>query len=300
MARTRRDKGEGSIRQRKDGTWEGRYTFTNDDGIKKTKSVYASSQSELKRKLKELIYNMENINDSDWTEETKMTVSEWLDTWVQNYKKNSIAPSTYSSYTSNINEHIRPAIGTIQLQKLRPEHIQKLLNNMGKANSKRSGLSSATIIKVKNIISGAMEQAIKSRIIQFNPTKAVIAPKLEYKEVRVLTEEEQYRFMEACRGHRLEALYLLALATGMRRGEILALTWDCVDFKNQSISVKSSMSRIKDPDTGVSSLVFSEPKTKAGRRKIPILNSMIVVLQDHKKRQQVRHGINIILFFVLL
>ena len=284
MANDRRDKGDGSVRKRKDGTWEGRYTYTNDDGVHKTKSVYGKNQSEVKRKLKDLIFKMENIDESDWTEATNMTVAEWMDTWMQDYKRNSVSPATYSSYTININEHIRPAIGSIQLQKLRPEQIQKLLNNMGKSNSKRPALASATIIKVKNILSGAMEQAIKNRIIQFNPARAVTPPKLEQKEIRILTEEEQGEFMAACKGHRLEALYLFALATGMRRGEILALTWDCVDFENQSITVKSSMSRIKDPDTGITDLRFKEPKTKSGRRKVPIVDSMVDILNAHKER----------------
>ena len=173
-----------------------------------------------------------------------------MDTWMHDYKKNSISPATYSSYRININEHIRPAIGSIQLQKLRPEQIQKLLNSMGKSNSKRSALASATIIKVKNILSGAMEQTIKNRIIQFNPARAVTPPKLE-------------------------------------QDEILALTWDCVDFENQSITVKSSMSRIKDPDTGITDLRFKEPKTKSGRRKVPIVDSMISVLNAHKERQRI-------------
>lgn len=285
MADERRDRGDGSVRQRTNGSWEGRYTFTNNDGVKSTKSVYAPTQTEAKRKLKELIFAMENFDESDWTQPTKTTVGEWMDTWMKEYKKNSVRPATYTSYHLNIETHIRLALGSIELQKLRPEHIQKLLNSMSKANNKRAALAPWTVLKVKNILSGAMEQAIKNRIIQFNPAKAVTPPKLEQKEIRILTEEEQEKFMGACKGHRLEALYLLALATGMRRGEILALTWDCVDFDNQSIAVKGSVSRIKDPDTGITALHFAEPKTKSGRRQVPILDSMVPVLEAHRERQ---------------
>jgi len=91
--------------------------------------------------------------------------------------------------------------------------------------------------------------------------------------------------MGAVAGHRLEALFKLALATGMRRGEILAMSWDCVDFKNKSISVRGSITRVKDPDTGVSGLRYSEPKTKSGRRQVPILPNMVPVLLAHKDRQ---------------
>ena len=115
--------------------------------------------------------------------------------------------------------------------------------------------------------------------------KSAVSPKLDQKEIRILSEGEQNEFLDACKGHRLEALYTLALATGMRRGEILALTWDNVDFGTKSINVKSSVSRIKDPDTKTTSLIFSEPKTKAGRRTVPIVDSLIPILQAHKVRQ---------------
>lgn len=92
-------------------------------------------------------------------------------------------------------------------------------------------------------------------------------------------------FLDACKGHRLEALYTLALATGMRRGEVLALSWDNVNLKTKTITVKSSVSRIRDPDTGKTELLFSEPKTKAGRRSVPIVDSLIPALKAHKERQ---------------
>jgi integrase len=130
-----------------------------------------------------------------------------------------------------------------------------------------------------------LEQAIRNQIIPYNPAKAAVPPKLEQKEIRVLSEAEQKQFMEAVKGHRLEALYKLALATGMRRGEIMALTWDCIDWKNKSISIKGSISRVKDPDTGITALRYSEPKTKSGRRQVPILPNMIPVLLAHKERQ---------------
>ena len=119
----------------------------------------------------------------------------------------------------------------------------------------------------------------------FKIAKASVPPKLEQKDIRILTEPEQQTFMKAVEGHRLEALYKLALATGMRRGELMALTWDCVDFKSNNIAVRGSISRVKDPDTGITALRFSEPKTKAGRRQVPILPNIVPVLKEHKERQ---------------
>jgi len=287
MPSVRRDRGDGSLRQRSNGGWEGRYSYTDETtGKRVNKSVYASSQSEAKRKLKALIKNIENPPEEDeYVKTNNITFGEWLDTWMKEYKKNGVRPATYDSYHHNIETHIRPALGGMELQKIRPDHIQTLLNKMARGTAKNPPLAPWTVLKVKNIISGAMEQAIRNQLIPYNPAKATVPPKLEQKDIRILSAAEQKQFMNAVKGHRLEALYLLALATGMRRGEIMALTWDCVDFKNRSILVKGSVSRVKDPDTGTTALRFAEPKTKSGRRQVPILSNMIPVLQAHKARQ---------------
>ncbi|MCL2496121.1 MAG: site-specific integrase [Clostridiales bacterium] len=288
MSNIRRDRGDGSVRKRPNGSWEGRFSYTDEDtGKRIDKSVYATTQTEAKRKLKELIKQVENMaNDDEYVKPSNLTLGEWLDTWMKEYKKNSVRPATYTSYHHNIEKHIRPALGNVELQKLRPDHIQTLLNSMARGSKTKTPLAPWTVLKVKNILSGALEQAIRNQIMPYNPAKATVPPKLEQKDIRVLTETEQKLFIDALKGHRLEALYLLALATGMRRGEIMALTWDCVDFKNKSIAVKGSISRIKDPDTGITALIYSDPKTKSGRRQIPILPNMIPVLQAHQKRQE--------------
>ena len=289
MSEKRRDKGDGSIRQRPDGKWEGRFSYTdNVTGKRVNKSIYAPTQPEAKRKLKELIKNAEETqNNDEYVTQSNIKLGDWLDTWMRVYKKNSIRPTTYSSYTQSINSHIKPALGNIELQKLRPEHIQTMLNDLSKGSIKKIALAPWTVTKAKNIMSGAMEQAMRNRIIPYNPVKATVSPKLEQKEICVMTEDEQKQFMSALKGHRLEALFLLTLATGMRRGEVMALTWDCIDYENMSISVKGSITRVKDPDTGVTELRYSEPKTKSGRRHIPILPSMLHILHAHKERQDI-------------
>ena len=287
MADNRRDKGDGSIRRRTNGSWEGRFSYTDvNTGKRVAKAVYAPTQTEAKRKLKELISSIENAENGEYVKPSNITLSEWLDTWMKEYKKNSVRPATYSAYHDSIEVHIKPALGSIELQKIRPDHIQSLFNAMSRGSAKKKPLAPWTVIKTKNVLSGALEQAIRNQIIPYNPAKAAVPPKLEVKDIRVLTESEQKTFMEAVNGHRLEALYKLALATGMRRGEILAVTWDCVDWKNKNISVKGSVSRIKDPDTGTTEMRYAEPKTKSGRRQVPILANMIPVLQEHKKRQE--------------
>lgn len=289
MPAERRDRGAGSVRERSNGSWEGRYKYTDEvTGKQLSKSVYAATKAEVKRKLKELIDKIENAppEEDEYVKPSAITFGEWLDTWMKEYKKNGVSPATYNSYHQNIENHIRPALGEIPIQKLRPDHIQTLLNDLTRGKGKKQPpLASWTVIKVKNIISGAFEQAIRNQIVPYNPARASVPPKLEQKDIRILTEEEQKKFMEAVKGHRLEALYLFALATGMRRGEILALTWDCIDMKNLNISVKGSVNRIKDPDTKVSKMIYSDPKTKSGKRQIPVLPNLVPVLLEHKSRQ---------------
>ena len=292
MANNRRDYGSGSIRERPNGSWEGRYSYIDSDtGKRIEKSVYAPTKPEIKRKLKALIKQVENFDknadqsENDYIESNNMKLSEWLDTWMKEYKKGSIRATTYSAYHSSINLHIRPALGSIELQKLRPDHIQKMLNDLSRGSKKKAALTSASVIKIKNILSGALEQAIRNQIIPYNPARATAPPKLVQEEIRIMTVEEQKQFTEALKDHRHEALFKLALATGMRRGEIIALTWDCIDWKNNSINIKGSISREKDPDTGKTELRFAEPKTKHGKRQVPILPNMVPILKAHKERQ---------------
>jgi integrase len=285
MPNGKRDKGDGSIRQRTKSSWEGRYRYKDDFGNLLSKAVFAPTQSEVKRKLKELIKSIENREEEQGIKPNDLLLGEWLDIWLKDYKKSSISPVTYYTYHLNVEHHIRPALGNVELQKVKPHHIQKLLNDMGKKTPKREAYNPWTILKVKNILSGAFEQAIRNQMLLVNPVRATVSPKMEQAEIRILTRYEQAEFLNACKGHRLEALYNLALATGMRRGEILALSWDSVNLDTKSITVKTSVSRVKDPDTKKTQIIFNEPKTKAGRRSVPIVDSLIPILIAHRERQ---------------
>jgi len=289
MANYRQGYGDGSLRKRKDGGWEARYSYNDDEtGKRVTKSVYASTQAKVKEKLAELKERIENPPDPKEEERKKLselTLGDWLDTWLKEYKKNSVRATTYTNYFLAIENHIRPELGNMQLNKIRPDHIQKFLNDMSDGKVRDMPLAPWTVQKAKVVLSGAFEQAIRNQIIPFNPVKATVPPKMDQKDIRVLTEDEQRDFLNAVKGHRLEALYTLTLATGLRRGEVIALTWDNIDFDNNTLTVKGSVSRVLDIETRKTYLTLSEPKTKSGRRQVPILSSLAQVLKEHKQRQ---------------
>lgn len=272
MANERREKGIGSYRQKSNGTWEGRY---------KDRSCSAKTEAGVKRALKDLVALVDKELSMGIQQHVDMTFSEWLDKWMEDYKKMSLKPATYTSYERHIRIQIKPHMGHVDLKQVSADHIQSLFQKMTK-----DGAKPATVMKVKNIINNAMEQAVKSRLIMFNPTRATVPPKLVQDDVRVFTPDEQTQFMSIIQGHRMEPLFLVALGTGLRRGELAALTWDCVNFDKREISVKGSVNRIKDPDTGVSELLYSTPKTRSSRRKVPMIGSIYSVLMRHQKAQE--------------
>jgi integrase len=300
----RRSKGDGMIRKRKDGSWEGRVPISVDPETGKTKYkyVYAKSMKEVRDKMRLVSENKPEINTPNGKYikvnepgKNEILFGDWLDTWLTEYKLNSLTPSTYESYYVIIHHHLKPALGDIPITAITAEQIQKLLNEKmekgGRVDNRGDYLSPSTVIKIKVVINASLKQAMKNKLIPFNPTEAVTPPKQVRKEIRILTVDEQKKFMSALNGHRLEALFKLALATGMRKGELMALTWDCVDFENRSIKVTKSASRIRNPHTRVTSIETGNTKTASGVRQVPILPGVLPVLKEHRRRQEMEKRI---------
>lgn len=277
-----RGQNEGSIRQRKDGIWEARYTIGRDSqGKQLRKSIYGKSRSEVAKKLTKAL---NDLNSGVYVEPSKITVASWLDTWLEEYKKPTVKPKTYESYEVLVRKHIKPSIGSILLKDLRAEQVQKLYNEKAKEYSPRQ----AEVIHV--VLHSALEQAIKNDLIIKNVTNATTRPKKAKKEPRVLTPEEQESLIKAMKGDRLEAAFILALFTGLRRGEILGLKWKDINFKDKTLRVMRTLCRVKDYDTSdvaksKTKLEFNTPKTDKSKRIVPLLDGVIAALKAHKKKQ---------------
>jgi len=232
MARTKNTRSAaGSIRQRPDGKWEGRYTVGTDSGTGKPvrKSVYGDTQKAVRQKLTEI---QRSIDLGTYQTPDKTTVSQWMDTWMETFCKARVKPLTYSAYERAIKNHIKPAVGAIKLQALRGIHIQKLYNDMIS-----SGKSPKTVKNISAIMHKAFSVAQKQGMIVGNPCDAAELPKVHHKEIKPLTDSEIPLFLKAIDGHPLRNAYALCLFAGLREGECLGLSWDNLDFHNNRITI---------------------------------------------------------------
>jgi integrase len=266
----KRGNGEGSITKRKDGRWMARYTVYTAKGPKR-RHIYGRTRKEAADKLAKVL--------SDRTEgiiydDENMTVGEYLDRWLKGTVYGSVRQSTYDRDTNLVNNHLKPALGRIKLKKLSPAHVQGFYRDR-----LDSGLSASTVHKMRAILHKALARAVVWHMVPRNVTEAVEPPQPAPKEMRPLSPTEARRLLDAAGGERFEALYVLAVTTGMRQGELLALRWQDVDLENATISVRRTLTR----DGG--RVTIGEPKTKKSRRSIRLTPQAKEALEEHLKLQ---------------
>lgn len=238
---TRGAQGAGTIRQRKDGRWEARYTMGRDPGTGKQiqRSVYGATQQEVRKKLAQLTTALDN---GTYKEPCKMTVGQWLDIWTADYL-GGVKPSTAFLYGEQIRLYIKPALGAVKLEVLNTHTIQGFYNGLSIEREGGKALSPKSVKNIHGILHKALQQAVAVGYIRFNPADACTLPRAEKKEISPLDEEQIATFLKAIEGHRHELLYKVALFTGMREGEVLGLMWDCVDFEKGTITIKRQLRR---------------------------------------------------------
>jgi integrase len=238
MAR-RGAKGGGTIRQRPDGTWEGRFTVGRDPGTGKQiqRSAYGKTQKEVRIKLSQAVAE---LDQGSYFEPEKMTVGKWLDIWVKDYL-GDIKPNTARSYKSQISNHIKPALGAVKLEALNAHTIQVFYNSICKGEKADKGISPSTLKITHGVLHKALKQAVQNGYIRFNPAESCKLPRVEKKEIKPLDEDDMVAFLNAIKGHQYEVLFTLDLFTGMRQGEILGLKWECVDFENGTILIDKQL-----------------------------------------------------------
>lgn len=276
MARKRAN-GEGSISKRSNGTWEGKITvgFDPSTGKQIRKSIYGRTQKEVRDKMNELQLQYANVSTVEENDAVEMTLSEWLDTWLADYIQD-VKPGTKVSYTSIVDNHIRPVLGKIALQKLKPPMIQKFYNQL-----REKGLSPKYIKNIHGVLHRALDMAIKIEFIEKNYTSVCSLPKSEMKEIQPLDAPEQRKLLDAIKGEEYEDLIIVDLFTGLRSGELIGLTWDCIDFDKGIISVKKQL--VQTRQTGAE---YTFGSLKNGKTRVIMPAQFVIqILKRHKIRQ---------------
>ncbi len=281
----RRSNGEGNIRKRKDGRWEGRYTagINPENGKQIFKNVLGKIQAEVKEKLKKALVDSRRL---DLAKQGKYTVGTWMDVWFENVAKIKVRPSSHQTYKGYIDNHIKPSIGKIPLEKLTTMDLQKFYRKLltkGRVERIESkdqpkGLSSKTVRNINQVISSAMDFAIAQKIISENPCKAVALPKIEHKEMQTIPAEQLQAFLAEAKASGVYEMYYIELATGLRRGELLGLKWEDIDMKQGIIRVRRQIARIDGK------IVEAPLKTKNSYRTVTISPQAIEVLKAQKAK----------------
>ena len=279
----RRKRGSGSVHLRKDGRWEGRAVIGYDDkGLPKTKNVLAKTKSECVQKLKDLTAS---IGKPEPAAKPGMTLGQWLDHWYQSCKKPNLRPNTQMSYEQRIYNYIIPALGDTPLDKLTQNDLQQFCTDLKQNGPIKntsyygSGLSYQTVRGCHTTLRSALDMAVSKNLINRNPADGCRLPPAKPREMQVLTPDEVQRLLIQAKEDGCYELLLLEIATGLRRGELLALQWDDLNFKTGTLRVERQVHRAKGE------LIVSRPKTKAANRTIILPAPLLGVLKEY--RQQV-------------
>ena len=281
MARKRKS-GTGTIRQRKDGRWEGRAVVGYDDkGMPKTKNVLAKTKRKCQEKLTKL---MEEVGSSR-SEKIRpdMPFGEWMDFWYQNYTKPGLRPTTQSNYEGNIYQHIIPQLGKIPLCQLTQKDLQQFYAHLKKegrlvrTEQYGKGLSDRMVRMCHAKCRAALEQAVRENLIRTNPAVGCKLPPKRGREMQVLSPQELQRFLMQAQAEGYFELFLLDLSTGLRRGELLALQWSDLDLDTGTLSVTKQVYEVDGK------LQLSVPKTKASIRKLVLPPAVVEVFRAYQK-----------------
>ena len=279
--------GDGSMRKRtveKNGTeytyWESRVTVGFDPitGKQVQKTFTGKTQREVREKANQAKYE---LKQGSYVAPNKITVGEWMAQWQRDYFF-GIKESTVRLYRKNISLYIDPHLGRIKLCDLTCQRVQQFYNALlHPANPTKEGLSPKSIKNVHGILHKALDQAVKNSLLRLNPTEGCVLPRIMKKEINPLTEAQIKALFSLLPGHPHEYLYQIALFTGLREGELLGLSWDCVDLENGTLCVKQQLQRVN----GECQLV---PPKNGKSRTLAIAASVVQLFQKQKERQEMQ------------
>ena len=271
--------GSGSIKHRKDGRWEAKYSYTDKLGQPKRSSVYGRTQKECRQKLTQIL---KNVDEGSYREtEKRYTVKEWFEEWLTTYCK-TLKPRTMNDYRSRSERYIIPHLGKAQLSALTPMQVQRFINLLSDGDKNQKPLSPKTVQNIHGILHSALKQAVLSGVITQNPADNTKLPKAKRPELKPLMDDSITDFLEVIKGDPYERVFIVDLFTGMRQSEILGLQWQDVNFAKQEIRICRQLQKDR---TGKGYLFIDE--TKNGKdRVIPIPPTVAAVLKAQQREQK--------------
>lgn len=271
---TRSARGGGNIRKRSDGRWEGRYSlgFDPKTGKQVQKSIYGKTQQEVRKKLAAVVVQVDN---GTYSEPSRIPVGAWLDTWLKEYTGN-LKPATKSVYEEHIRVHLKPYLGDVMMSNLTSQMVQRVYNML----QQEKELSPKSIKNIHGVFHRALEQAIKLGYLRINPLEAVILPRVEKRRIKAMEDDDMTAFLNAIKGHPYENILFVTVFTGLRQGEVLGLTWDCVDFDSNTLLINKQHSKVK----GEKEYKFSSLKNDRVRM-LTVAEDVMDVLRRQKAQQ---------------
>lgn len=299
---TRNSNGDGSLYQRTNGTWIYQISTTDETGKPFRKTFTGKTKKSAKDKCKAYLEEMDirrkkaeaglSIRTEDLSQQY-VSLSQWVFNWIQIYKKDSIKMSTYASYMQIWEKQISPFFGSTPLAAISREDIQMFYNYLttkGRVDGKPGGLSPKSVRNVHVMLKSALQTAVGTIILK-NPVEDTSRPPVLEKDMRVLTPEEMEIFIKEVHAERLSTALFLSLFTGVRMGELLALTWEDVDEKKMTIQINHNLVRVTIYDEAGkkdgTKLIVQTPKTQKSHRVIPVQEDIFRLLVQEKKKQEI-------------
>ncbi len=267
----RRGHGEGAVYQRADGRWCASVDQGWEGGKRKRKVIYGKTRREVAEKL---VVVQRTTQQGLPAQDDQITVGGFLDQWLRDVAKPTVRQTTYAGYESALRKHLKPGLGRHRLSKLTPAHVQTFMNE-----KVAEGLSPRTVAYLRTILRTALNRALEWGLIQRNVAALVKPPRSVSAEVEPFTAEEAKALLETLKGTRLQALFAVPLAVGLRMGEALGLRWEDVNLETGSLRVAQSLQRVKG------GLIFTEPKSAKSKRTIPLPAHSLAILKTHRTRQ---------------
>lgn len=271
---TRGAQGGGTIRQRKDGRWEARYTVGRDPGTGKQvqRSVYGTTQQEVRKKLAQAVASLDNGN---YFEPAKMMLARWVEIWLSEYMGDKKF-LTVKHYKAQCKTHIVPSLGAVKLSELTTPQIQAFYNRL-----LRDGMAPKSVRNIHGILTKCLSTAVSVEYIRDNPASRATLPRVEKKEIHPLTDEQVKDFLQVSTGDEYEILLKVILFTGLRESEAIGLTWDCVDFKAGTVKVCKQLQKRPLADGG-----FTFAPLKNDKTRILCPAPFVMELLERRKREQ--------------